>query len=148
MKIYCNLKLKGISTEEDFNDNFSGTNRILNLDDIHFMVPKLNVNVDDFVDVHLDFNEIDGHFSGNEYIVRFKGLADTWNELNFEESNIEKEDITIELLESGYIENYVLFFNKDNGERFTDIEITKIGYIDEFNNEKDFHISNYAINEA
>ena len=147
MKIYCNLKLKGIDNEMDFNKNFTGFNRILNLDDIHFVVPNPKESGEDYVNVHLDFDDMDGHFVDGEFIVRLKGLADTWNELNLEDG-LNKDDITIELLKKGSLENYVMFFNKDNGEVFTDITITKIGYMNEENQEICFQIDKDAVNEA
>ena len=115
-------------------------NAILKLDDIHFLVPDTKWADEEYRNVHLDFNYIAGYFLDGEYIVKLRGLADTWNDLNLEDG-LSKEDITVELLERGYLENYIMFFTKDNGEIFTDISITKIGYLD-------FKIDEYAVNEA
>lgn len=147
MTIYCNLKLEGIDTVEEFNKTFTGLNAVLNLDDIHFVVPDDNWGEDGYRNVHLDFDCISGYFIDGEYIVKLKGLSDTWNELNLEDG-LSKEDITIKLLERGYLDNYVMFFNKDNGETFTDISITKIGYLDEDRKAVYFKIDKYAVNEA
>lgn len=147
IKLYCNLKLEGIETVMDFNKNFTGLNTIVNLDDIHFTVPNPKDVDGDDINVHLDFNEIDVHFVDGEVLLRLKGLADTWNDLNLEEG-LSKDDITIDLLKKGTLENYVMSFNKDNGEIFTDITVTKIGCLDEENNEIYFKIDKYAVNEA
>lgn len=147
MTIYCNLKLEGIDTVEEFNNTFSGINAVLNLDDVHFIVPDDNWGEDGYRNVHLDFDCISGYFINGEYVVKLKGLSDTWNELNLEDG-LSKEDITIKLLETGYLENYVMFFNKDSGGIFTDIYVNKIGYLDEDRKAVYFKIDKYAVNEA
>lgn len=147
MRIYCNLKLKGISTSKDFDSTFSGFNRLLHLDDIHFVVPNPK-NEEEEISIHTDFDMIDGSFEGDKYITRFKVLADTWNDLNLQESNIQKEDITPELLLKGYIENFVMFFVKDNKERFTDISIDAIAIRNAQGEIKHLKVNKDAINEA
>lgn len=146
MVLYCTLELKGINSKEQFKQICTGTNQILRLDDIHFIVPNPHDKQQE-VDIHLDFNIIDGHFENGKYIVRFKELADTWIELTEKESNIKREDITIDLLSKGYVENYVMFFDMDNGNIFTDIKINSIGYYDN-HNYYELKINSDAINEA
>lgn len=141
MKIYCQLKLHGIETREDFENNFSGFNAILNLDDINFF------NYEKGKYIHLDFDCVDGYFNEGIYTVRFKDLAETWDDLNFEDSGIEYEDITTDLLEKSEVENYRLFFNKDDGDVFSDIKLIRIGYMDEYGEIRDLKISDTAINE-
>lgn len=146
MILYCTLELKGINTKEQFNKICTGTNQILCLDDIHFVVPD-PYDKQQQVNIHLDFNIIDGCFENEKYIVRFKELADTWIELNEKESNITREDITIDLLAKGYVENYVMYFEMDNGDTFVDIKINNIGYYDN-HNYYELNIDSDAINEA
>ena len=53
--------------------------------------------------------------------------------------------------EAGYIKGVFLdyiFFNEDNGEKFNDIAITKIGFIDDDGKERYFSISEEAVNEV
>lgn len=147
MKLYCNLKLKGIENESDFNSRFTGINKIVNLDDIHFVVPNTKNSNEDYVNIHLDFEDIDSSFIDGEVVLRLKGLADTWNDLN-KEDGIEKEDITLELLQTGSLENYVMFFDEDNGDVFKDIIVTAIGYVNESGQAVRFNIDECAANEA
>lgn len=146
MKLYANLKLKGIQNSEDFKTKFKGC---FLLDDIHFNVPSKD-DPNEIVSAHLDFNILDFYFNNEsqEVILRMKELADTWTELNEEESNLKYEDITIELLEKGYLENYIISIQNMDDSYFTDIAITKIGYLDDNLNPVLFKISPEAINEA
>jgi hypothetical protein len=136
MKLYSVIEINNKNDIEKING-------VLSLDDIHFIIPKK----DEDISIHLDFDDIDGRLIGSRYFVRFKNIADTWTDLNLE-SNIKKEDITIDLLEKGYVENYIMFFTKENGEKITDITVKEIGYMDDNFDFIPFVIQQYAINEA
>lgn len=146
MKLYTNLKLKGIETSEDFVKQTKGC---FLLDDIHFKVPCKN-NSEKLVDAHLDFNILDFFFDNDskEVILRMKELANTWDDLNEEDSDLKHEDITIELLEQGYLDNYIISIQNLDDSYFTDITITKIGYLDDMGNPVLLKISPEAVNEA
>ena len=145
MKLYADLKLKGINTSEEFETTFKN---IFNLDDIHFNVPSKAGK--DLVPLHLDFENIEWYFNNKERVltITLKTLAETWVDLNLEEDSYDNSEITTELLEKGFVENYVLFLERKDGTMFTDIKIERIGYMD--NNDKPvlFKISDEAINEA
>ena len=148
MNIFADLKLKGIETDEDFRREI-GEYTNFRLDDLHFNVPaKVG---EEIVSLHLDFNEIQYYFDDNRkvFVARFIEVAETWNDLNLEEENgYDMEEVTVELLKKGWLENYVLFFVKKDESMFTDIEIAKIGYLNENMEQVLFEIGEEAINEA
>lgn len=145
MKLYADLKLKGINTSEEFETTFKN---IFNLDDIHFNVPSKDGC--GLVSLHLDFENIEWYFNDKERVltINLKTLAETWVNLNLDEDSYDNSEITTELLKKGFVENYVLFLERKDGTMFTDIKIERIGYMD--NNDKPvlFKISDEAINEA
>lgn len=145
MKLYADLKLKGINTNEEFETNFKN---IFNLDDIHFTVPSKDGK--DLVPLHLDFDEIAWYFDDKESVLTIilNSLAETWVDLNLKEDSYDNSEITTELLEKGFVENYVLFLERKDGTMFTDIKIERIGYMDNDDKSVLFKISDEAINEA
>lgn len=145
MKLYADLKLKGINTSEEFETTFKN---IFNLDDIHFNVPSKDGK--DLVPLHLDFENIEWYFNNKERVLTIilKTLAETWVNLNLDEDSYDNSEITTELLKKGFVENYVLFLERKDGTMFTDIKIERIGYMDNDDKPVLFKISDEAINEA
>lgn len=145
MKIYADLKINGVKTSEEFKSKFKN---IFKLDDIQFYVPSKKGT--ELVPLHLDFNEISWYFKDKEGFlqINLKSLADTWVDLNLEENSYTNSEISLELLQKGYVENYVLFLEKQDGNIFTDITIQNIGYLNNNNIPILFKISSEAINEA
>ena len=145
MKIYASFKLKGINTSEDF---LNQTTNTLNFKEIHFIVPnKDNMNM---VSLHLDFNEISWRFdnSNGSLTVGFSRLADTWNDLNLRENSYDINDVSLNLLENGYIKSYALSLEKNDGSLFTDIELIDIGYLDKNRKIVLFNANSVAVNKA
>lgn len=115
MKLYALLKLKGITTGEEF----EALNKHLFLGDLHFVMPDSNDGIT------LSFAHSDGYFVDElgYYCVCFKDLDKTWIEENHSKGYAE---LSYELLQTGYVDHYTLSFDD-----FTDVEIVELYTCDE-----------------
>lgn len=140
-------------TQEDFEKKV----KLLHPDDVVFSIDIKNENNDSKV-VHLDFAEFDYHVIDGDIVVRVKSFGGNWDELN-EKEGLSQEDITNELLSTGYVDNYVILaelkdeyktefseedFTKDG--LYKDFKLLEIGYIDENGKKILFNIDENAPN--